>query len=76
MTILTPQITTLLFATAGIVAVLAFVVSLLLLQAIVVLVLGIETKKMPLEALSEAMIARTGAGSAEPSLAAETRAGS
>jgi putative MFS transporter len=74
MTILTPQITTFLFATAGIVAVLAFVVSLLLLQAIVVLVLGIETKKIPLEALSEAMIARSKAGSAEPSLAAETRA--
>jgi MFS transporter, putative metabolite:H+ symporter len=76
MTILTPQITTLLFASAGIVAVLAFVVGLLLLQAIVVLVLGIETKKMPLEALSEAMIARTKAGPVEPSLAAETRAGS
>jgi putative MFS transporter len=72
MTILTPQITTLLFATAGIVAVLAFVVTLLLLQAIVVLVLGIETKKMPLEALSEA-IARNKAGSMEPALAAERR---
>jgi putative MFS transporter len=77
MTILTPQITTLLFASAGIVAVLAFVVGLLLLQVIVVLIFGIETKKMPLEALSEGMIARTrGVGPAEPSLAAETRAGS
>jgi putative MFS transporter len=58
MTILTPQITTWLFAGYGIVAVLAFVVSLLLLQAIVVMFLGIETKQQPLEALSEAMIAR------------------
>jgi MFS transporter, putative metabolite:H+ symporter len=58
MTILTPQITTWLFASFGIVAVLAFVVSLLLLQAIVVMFLGIETKQQPLEALSEAMIAR------------------
>ena len=73
MTILTPQITTLLFAMAGIVAVLAFVVSLLLLQVIVVLVFGIETKKMPLEALSEAMLVRNKAASVEPGLAAETR---
>ena len=58
MTILTPQIVTALFASAGIVGVLAFVVSLLVLQAIVVMLLGIETKQMPLEALSEAMIAR------------------
>jgi putative MFS transporter len=67
MTILTPQITTLLFASYGIVAVLAFVVSLLLLQVVVVLVFGIETKMMPLEALSEAAMARG------PGLAAETR---
>ena len=58
MTILTPQIVTALFAGFGIVAVLAFVVSLLVLQAIVVMTLGSETKQMPLEALSEAMIAR------------------
>ena len=58
MTILTPQIVTALFASAGIFGVLAFVVSLLVLQAIVVMTLGIETKQMPLEALSEAMIAR------------------
>ena len=66
MTILTPQIVTALFASFGIVAVLAFVVSLLVLQAIVVMTLGIETKQMPLEALSEAMIARNkaAAGSA------------
>ncbi len=44
MTILTPQITTALFASAGIVAVLAFVVSLLVLQAIVVFFLGIENQ--------------------------------
>jgi putative MFS transporter len=73
MTILTPQITTVLFASAGIVAVLAFVVGLLLLQVIVVLVFGIETKKMSLEALSEAVISRNKAGSVEPALAAETR---
>jgi putative MFS transporter len=73
MTILTPQITTLLFASAGIVAVLAFVVGLLLLQVIVVLVFGIETKMMSLEALSEATMARNKAGSVEPALAAETR---
>lgn len=48
---------TALFASFGIVAVLAFVVSLLVLQAIVVMTLGIETEQMPLEALSEAMIA-------------------
>jgi MFS transporter, putative metabolite:H+ symporter len=70
MTILTPQITTWLFAGFGIVAVLAFVVSLLLLQAIVVMFLGIETKQQPLEALSEAMIARNKAGGAS-TLAAE-----
>ena len=62
-----------LFASAGIVAVLAFVVGLLLLQVIVVLVFGIETKKMSLEALSEAVISRNKAGSVEPALAAETR---
>ena len=73
MTILTPQITTVLFASAGIVAVLAFVVGLLLLQVIVVLVFGIETKKMSLEALSEAVISRNKTGSVEPALAAETR---
>jgi hypothetical protein len=49
--------------------VLAFVVSLLVLQAVVVMVLGIETKQMPLEALSEAMIARNKAGTS--TLAAE-----
>jgi putative MFS transporter len=75
MTILTPQITTLLFASAGIVAVLAFVVSLLLLQVIVVLVFGIETKKLPLEALSEAVMARNKASAMGP-LAAETRTAS
>jgi putative MFS transporter len=70
MTILTPQIVTALFASFGIVAVLAFVVSLLVLQAIVVMFLGIETKQMPLEALSEAMIARNKAA-ATSALAAE-----
>jgi MFS transporter, putative metabolite:H+ symporter len=60
MTILTPQITTFLFAGGGLFAVLAFVVSLLLLQAIVVAFLGIETKQMPLEALSGATAGRAG----------------
>jgi MFS transporter, putative metabolite:H+ symporter len=71
MTILTPQITTLLFGAGGVTAVLAFVVGLLLLMVVVVVALGIETKKMPLEALSEAMIARSGAGAIAPSV--ETR---
>jgi MFS transporter, putative metabolite:H+ symporter len=73
MTILTPQITTFLFASAGLFAVLAFVVSLLLLQAIVVAFLGIETKKMPLEALSEVRGSRGSGGAATPAMA-ETRA--
>ncbi len=73
MTILTPQITTFLFASAGLFAVLAFVVSLLLLQAIVVAFLGIETKKMPLEALSEAMVGRGSGGAVGTTMAAETR---
>ena len=51
---------------------LAFVVSLLLLQAIVVAFLGIETKKMPLEALSGATVGR--GGGAATSAMAETRA--
>jgi putative MFS transporter len=76
MTILTPQIVTLLFASAGIFGVLTFVVSLLVLQAIVVMVLGIETKQMPLEALSEAMIARNKVGAPASSLAPETRTAS
>jgi putative MFS transporter len=76
MTILTPQITTMLFGLAGVTAVLGYVVGLLLLQVIVVLLFGIETKQMPLEALSEAMIARTKTGGTGPSVGAGTRVAS
>ncbi len=50
-TILTPQITTLLYGFAGIAAVVSYVVAWLLLQAIVVFALGVETKQVPLEML-------------------------
>jgi putative MFS transporter len=70
---MTPQITTLLFGFAGVTAVLAYVVGLLLLQVIVVLLFGIETKQMPLEALSEAMIARARTDASGPSVGMETR---
>jgi putative MFS transporter len=76
MTILTPQITTMLFGLSGVTGVLAFVVALLLLQVIVVLLFGIETKQIPLEALSEAMIARPKADATGPSVGAETRVAS
>jgi MFS transporter, putative metabolite:H+ symporter len=52
-TILTPQITTLLFAWAGVTAVIGYVVALLLLQVIVVLALGVETRQVPLELLDD-----------------------
>jgi MFS transporter, putative metabolite:H+ symporter len=52
-TILTPQITTLLFAWAGVTAVVGYVVALLVLQVIVVLAFGVETKQVPLEMLEE-----------------------
>ena len=48
-------------------------VGLLLLQVIVVLLFGIETKQMPLEALSEAMIARARTDASGPSVGMETR---
>ncbi|SDT60811.1 MFS transporter [Bradyrhizobium canariense] len=76
MTILTPQITTLLYGLAGLIGVLAYVVGLLLLQVIVVIALGIETKRMPLEVLSEAMIARAKSGSTEPAIGKEAGAAS
>lgn len=52
-TILTPQITTLLFAWAGVAAVVGYVVALLVLQVIVVVAFGVETKQMPLEMLED-----------------------
>ena len=76
MTILTPQITTMLFGLAGVTAVLGYVVGLLLLQVIVVLLFGIETKQIPLEALSEAMIARTKTDATASSVGTETRVAS
>jgi putative MFS transporter len=56
-TILTPQITTLLFAWAGVTAVVGYVVALLVLQVIVVLAFGVETKQVPLEMLEDGMVA-------------------
>ena len=50
-TIVTPQITTLLFAWAGVTAVIGYVVALLLLQVIVVIAFGVETKQLSLEML-------------------------
>ena len=76
MTILTPQITTMLFGLAGVTAVLGYVVGLLLLQVIVVLLFGIETKQIPLEALSEAMIARSKTDATASSVGTETRVAS
>ena len=52
-TILTPQITTLLFGLAGVAAVVSYVVGWLLLQVIVVLAFGVETKQVPLEMLED-----------------------
>ena len=52
-TILTPQITTLLYGLAGDTAVVSYVVALLLLQVIVVLAFGVETKQVPLEMLED-----------------------
>jgi putative MFS transporter len=73
MTILTPQITTMLFGLAGVTAVLGYVVGLLLLQVIVVLLFGIETKQIPLEALSEAMIERIRTDATGPSVGPQTK---
>ena len=65
-TILTPQITTLLFAWAGVAAVIGYVVALLLLQVIVVLAFGVETKQVPLEMLEEGT---PGSGMMQPAVA-------
>jgi MFS transporter, putative metabolite:H+ symporter len=65
-TILTPQITTLLFAWAGVTAVISYVVALLLLQVIVVLAFGVETKQVSLERLEEEM---AGGGVMQPAVA-------
>jgi putative MFS transporter len=51
MTIITPQIIVPVFATFGVNAVIAMVSALLILQALVVGVFGIETRRKPLEAL-------------------------
>jgi putative MFS transporter len=52
-TILTPQITTLLYGLAGVTAVVSYVVAWLLLQVIVVLAFGVETKQVSLEMLED-----------------------
>ena len=65
-TILTPQIPTLLFAWAGVAAVIGYVVALLLLQVIVVLAFGVETKQVPLEMLEEGT---PGSGMMQPAVA-------
>jgi putative MFS transporter len=52
-TILTPQITTWLFGLGGVTAVVSYVVTWLLLQVIVVIAFGVETKQMSLEMLED-----------------------
>lgn len=52
-TILTPQITTFLYALAGITAVVSYVGALLVLQVIVVIAFGVETKQVSLEMLED-----------------------
>jgi putative MFS transporter len=52
-TILTPQITTLLFGLAGVAAVVGYVVAWLVLQVIVVLAFGVETRQVSLEMLED-----------------------
>lgn len=69
-TILTPQITTLLFTWAGVTAVVGYVVALLVLQVIVVAAFGVETKQVPLEMLEEAS---TGGGAMQPAAVTEAR---
>jgi putative MFS transporter len=69
-TILTPQITTLLFALAGVTAVVSYVVALLLLQVIVVIAFGVETKQMPLEMLEDDL---SGGGVMQPAAVADSR---
>jgi putative MFS transporter len=69
-TILTPQITTLLYGLAGVAAVVSYVVALLLLQVIVVLTFGVETKQVPLEVLEDEL---TGGELMEPAAVAESR---
>jgi putative MFS transporter len=69
-TILTPQITTWLFALAGVTAVVSYVVALLLLQVIVVIAFGVETKQMPLEMLEDEV---GGGGVLQPAAVADSR---
>lgn len=69
-TILTPQITTLLYGLAGVAAVVSYVVALLLLQVIVVLTFGVETKQVLLEVLEDEL---TGGELMEPAAVAESR---
>jgi putative MFS transporter len=52
-TILTPQITTWLYLFGGVTAVVSYVVTWLLLQVIVVIAFGVETKQMSLEMLED-----------------------
>ena len=69
-TVLTPQITTLLFAWAGVTAAVGYVVALLVLQVIVVIAFGVETKQMPLEMLEDDL---AGDGVMEPAAVTEAR---
>jgi putative MFS transporter len=69
-TIVTPQITTLLFAWAGVTAVVGYVVALLVLQVIVVLAFGVETKQVSLEMLEEGA---AGNGVMQPAVVTEAR---
>jgi putative MFS transporter len=69
-TILTPQITTLLYGLAGVAAVVSYVVALLLLQVIVVLAFGVETKQVPLEMLEDEL---TGGELMQPAAVVDSR---
>jgi MFS transporter, putative metabolite:H+ symporter len=68
-TILTPQITTFLFGVGGVTSVVSYVVFWLLLQVIVVVAFGVETKQLPLEALEQEL---AGGGMA-PAAVADSR---
>jgi putative MFS transporter len=59
-TILTPQITTFLFGMGGVTSVVSYVGFWLMLQVIVVIAFGVETKQLPLEALEQELAGRGG----------------
>jgi MFS transporter, putative metabolite:H+ symporter len=68
-TILTPQITTFLYGVGGVTAVVSYVVTWLLLQVIVVIAFGVETRQVPLEALEHELVG----GGLAPAAVADSR---